>query len=78
MNAFVHNLHHCTKLQLSTSSFGVMTQTKHKFPEFQSGKSVSTGICTIVTAKKPNLHSALMNFLTVVSIGPQMLAVLDV
>ena len=37
MNAFVHG----TKLQLSTRcSFGVMTQTRHKFPEFQSGKSV--------------------------------------
>ena len=49
MNAFVHDLHHCTKLQLSTRcSFGVMTQTRHKFPEFQSGKSVRTGICTIV------------------------------
>ena len=24
-----------------------MTQTRHKFPEFQSGKSVRTGICTI-------------------------------
>ena len=35
MNAFVHDLHHCTKLQLSTRcSFGVMTQTRHKF---QSG-----------------------------------------
>ena len=46
MNAFVHDLHHCTKLQLSTRcSFGVMTQTRHKFPEFQSGKSVRTGIC---------------------------------
>ena len=32
MNAFVHDLHHCTKLQLSTvlrCSFGVMTQTRH-------------------------------------------------
>ena len=48
MNAFVHDLHHCTKLQLSTRcSFGVMTQTRHKFPEFQSGKSARTGICTI-------------------------------
>ena len=29
MNAFVHDLHHCTKLQLSTRcSFGVMTQTR--------------------------------------------------
>ena len=54
MNAFVHDLHHCTKLQLSTRvSFGVMTQTRHKF---QSGKSVKTRICTIVRAKKPNLH----------------------
>ena len=36
MNASVHDLHHCTKLQLSTRcSFGVMTQTRHKFPEFQ-------------------------------------------
>ena len=35
MNAFVHDLHHSTKLQLSTRcSFGVMTQTR------QSGKSV--------------------------------------
>ena len=76
MNAFVHDLHHCTKLQLS--SFGVMTQTRHKFLEFQSGKSVRTGICTIVRAKKPNLHIALMNcvFLTVISIRPQMKAVL--
>ena len=50
MNAFVHDLHHCTKLQLSTRcSCGVMTQTSHKFPEFQSGKSVRTGICTIET-----------------------------
>ena len=32
MNAFVHDLHHCTKLQLSTRcSFRVMTQTRHKF-----------------------------------------------
>ena len=32
MNAFVHDLHHCTKLQLSSRcSFGVMTQTRHKF-----------------------------------------------
>ena len=64
MNAFVHDLHqliNCTKLQLSTRcSFGVMTQTRHKFPEFQSGKSVRTGICTIVRAKKPNLHTALI------------------
>ena len=78
MNASVHDLHHCTKLQLSTRcSFGVMTQTRHKFPEFQSGKSARTGICTIV---KPNLHIALMNcaFLTEISIGPQMLAVLAV
>ena len=81
MNASVHDLHHCTKLQLSTrSSFGVMTQTRHKFPEFQSGKSARTGICTIVRVKKPNLHIALLNcvFLTVISIGPQMLAVLAV
>ena len=81
MNAFVYDLHHCTKLQLSTRcSFGVMTQTRHKFPEFQSGKSVRTGICTIVRVKKPNLHIALMKcaFLTVRSIGPQMLAVLTV
>ena len=72
MNAFVHDLHHCTKLQLSTKcSFGVMTQTRHKF---LSGKSVRTEICTIVRAKKPNLHIALMNciFLTVISIRPQM------
>ena len=80
MNAFVHDLHHCTKLQFSTRctcSFGVMTQTRRKF---QSGKSVRTGICTIVRVKKPNLHITLMNcvFLTVVSIGPQMLAVLAV
>ena len=62
VNAFVHDLHHCTKLQLSTRcSFGVMTQTRHKFPEFQSGKSVRTGICTIVRVKKPNLHIALIN-----------------
>ena len=46
-----------------------MTQTRHKFPEFQSVKSVRTGICTIVRVKKPNLHIALMNcvFLTVIS-----------
>ena len=78
MNASEHDLHHCTKLQLPTRcSFGVMTQTRHKFPEFQSGKS---GICTIVRVKKPNLHIAPMNcvFLTVISIGPQMLAVLAV
>ena len=59
-----------------------LTQTRHKFPEFQSGKSARTGICTIVRVKKPNLHIALMNcvFLTVtvISIGPQMLAVLAV
>ena len=59
----VHDLHHCTKLQLSTRcSFGVMTQTRHKFPEFQSGKSARTGICTIVRVKKPNLHIALCVF----------------
>ena len=77
-NAFVHDLHHCTKLQLSTMcSFGVMTQPRHKLPEFQGGKSARTGICTIVRVKKPNLHIALMNcvFLTV---GPQRLAVLAV
>ena len=52
-----HDLHHCTKLQLSTKcSFGVMTQTRHKF---RSGKSARTGICTIVRVKKPNLHIAL-------------------
>ena len=70
MNAFVHDLHHCTKLQLSTRcSFGIMTLTMHKYPEFQSGKSVRTGICTIVRVKKLNLHIALMNsvFLTVIS-----------
>ena len=84
MNAFVHDLHHFTKLQLSTRcSFGVMTQAlaRHKFPELQSGKSVRTGNCTKVRVKKPNLHIALiMNciFLTVISIGPQMLAVLAV
>ena len=69
MNASVHDLHHCTKLQLSTGcSFGVVTQTRHKFPEFHSGKSARTGICTIVRVKKPNLHIALMNcvFLTVI------------
>ena len=73
MNAFVHDLHHCTKLQLSTTrcSFGVMTQTRHKFPEFQSGKSVRTGICTIVRVKKPNLHIALMN-----SMGPLQFSIL--
>ena len=44
MNASVHDLHHCTKLQLSTTcSFGVMTQTRHKFPEIQSGKSARYG-----------------------------------
>ena len=69
MNAFVHDLHHCTKLQLSTKcSFGVMTQTRHKF---LSGKSVRTGICTIVRAKKPNLDIALMNCV-LISIRPQM------
>ena len=81
MNAFVHDLYHCTKLQLSNRcSFGVMTQTRHKFQEFQSGKSVRTGICTIEREKKPNLHIALMNcvFLTVISIRPQMFAVLAV
>ena len=30
---------------------GVMTQTRHTF-EFQSGKSVRAGICTIVRVKK--------------------------
>ena len=59
MNAFVHDLHHC--YQITRCSFGVMTQTRHKFPEFQSGKSVRTGICTIVRVKKPNLHIALTN-----------------
>ena len=70
MNAFVHDLHHCTKLQLSTRcSFGVMTQTRHKL-EWEKW------ICTIVRAKKPNLHCV---FLTVISVGPQMkLAVLAV
>ena len=71
------SMHHCTKLQLSTRcSFGVMIQTRHKFPEFQSRKSAKTGICTIVRV----MHIALMNcvFLTVISIGPQMLAVLAV
>ena len=50
-------------------SFGIMTQTRHKLPEFQSGKSVRTGICTLVRVKKPNLHIALMNcvFLPVIS-----------
>ena len=49
-----------------------------KFPEFRSGKSARTGNCTIVRVQ--NLHIALMNcvFLTVISIGPQMLAVLAV
>ena len=71
-----HDFHHCTKLQLCTRcSFGVMTQTRHKFPEFQSGKSARTGICTIVRVKKPNLHIALMNCV-LISIGPQMLAVI--
>ena len=38
MNAFVHDFHHCTKLQLSVKcGFGVMTQTRHKF---QSGRKV--------------------------------------
>ena len=51
VHASVHDLHHCTKLQLSTNCrFGVMTQTRHTFPEFQSEKSVRTGICTIVRA----------------------------
>ena len=63
MNAFVHDLQHCTKLQLSIRcSFGVMTQTRHKFPEFQNGKGVRTGICTIVRAKKPNLSNELCIF----------------
>ena len=59
MNASVHDLHHCTKLQLSTRcSFGVMIQTRHKFPEFQtSRKSAKTGICTIVRV----MHISLMN-----------------
>ena len=36
MNVSVHDLHHCTKLQLSTRcSFGVMTQTRHKFSEWE-------------------------------------------
>ena len=66
MNAFVHDLHHCTKLQLSTRcSFGVMTQTRHKYFRVR-----------IVRVKKPNLHIALMN--CVFYIGPQMLAVLAV
>ena len=81
VNAFVHDLHHCTKLQLSTRCcFGVMAQTRHTFLKFLSGKSVRAGICTIVRVKEPNLHIALMNcvFLTVISIGPQMLAVLAV
>ena len=40
MNTFVHDLHHCTKLQLSIRcAFGVVTQTRHN-PEFQSAKSV--------------------------------------
>ena len=81
MTASVHDLHHCTKLQLSSRcSFEVMTQTRHKFAKFQSGKSARTGICSIVGVKKPNLHIALINcvFLTVISIGPQMLAVLVV
>ena len=34
-----------------------MIQTRHKFPEFQSGKSARTGICTIVRV----MHIALMN-----------------
>ena len=68
-----------TSITVPNDSFllGVMT---HKFPEFQSGKSATTGICTIVRVKKPNLHIALINcvFLTVGSIEPQMLAVLAV
>ena len=75
MNASVHDLHHCTKLQLSTRcSFGVMIRTRHKFPEFQSRKSAKTGICTIVRV----MHIALMNCVFLISIGPQMLAVLAV
>ena len=32
VNASVHDLHRCTKLQLSARcSFGVRTQTRHKF-----------------------------------------------
>ena len=31
-----------------------MTQTRHKFPEFQSGKSARTGICTTVIAHCSN------------------------
>ena len=39
VNAFVHDLRHCTKLQLSARcSFGVMTQTRHEFPDFRVGK----------------------------------------
>ena len=50
MNASVHDLHHCTKLQLSTRcGFGVMTI-------FQSGKSARTGICTIVRGLCNNTH----------------------
>ena len=62
------------KQECFQSSLSLMTQTRHKF---QSGKSVRTAI---VRVKKPNLHFALMNcvFLTVMSIGPQMLAVLAV
>ena len=61
VNSFVHDLHHCTKLQLSTRcSFGVMTPSRHKFPEFQSGKSVRTVICTILRVEKPNLHISLI------------------
>ena len=38
MNAFVNGLHHCTKLQLSNRcSFGVMTQTRHKYQSGEKG-----------------------------------------
>ena len=44
MNAFVHDLDHCTKLQLSTRcSFGVMTQTRHI--NFNKKKELRNQIC---------------------------------
>ena len=58
MNAFVHDLHHSTKLQLSTRC--IVLKIRHKLGiNFRVEKSVR------------NLHTALMNcvFLTVIGIG---------
>ena len=65
MIIFKNNFYH---IEIARDSGG-NTLTRHKYPEFQSGKSVRTGICTIVRVKKLNLHIALMNcvFLTVIS-----------